>query len=470
MQAKKGPEHGLLHLLQERDGTTRWTFQTEPTHTCDSDSIGTIETGPPAGVCARQTVACGVGLYAERPYAVGEVLLSERWLVGMPIGRGSKACDQCLRICSWSPIDTNCSAGCCTRYCSTQCRDTAWRQHHCLLCTARTDGAGPSAQLSVHPLAVFAKHAQMAPSMLQQKPEEVLLAARMLAMCTLHEADVDAAHGGARAGAACSSDGSGNGSSGGSGNGSGNSSGGEGSGSGNGSGSDGGSGFKAEANASRSVVPRPFDQLSSYCVIGAARMAERQGADSASPAGGAAFAARSKWLGDSYRLLMASPLGRHPRFKSRCPPHVYSHCLGLIDRNAASSSALPASRVHAARSAEGTAARAAAAAAAAEGAAEGMGIYPTFSFANHSCEPNMVNAKGPRDGDAVLDCSLLLRACKPIAKGEQVTFDYLDTAYGGTGGGAGGGAPPPSAQQRRVQLREHFGFTCVCAACKQQAA
>ena len=167
---------------------------------------------------------------------------------------------------------------------------------------------------------------------------------------------------------------------------------------------------------------------------------------------------------------MASSLGKHPGFKSRCPPHVYSHCLGLIDRNAASSSALPASRVHAARSAEGTAARAAAAAAAAEGAAEGIGIFPTFSFANHSCEPNMVNAKGPHDGDAVLDCSLLLRACKPIAKGEQVTFDYLVTAYeaskGNQAGGAGG-VPPPSAQQRRVQLREHFGFTCVCAACKQ---
>ena len=66
----------------------------------------------------------------------------------------------------------------------------------------------------------------------------------------------------------------------------------------------------------------------------------------------------------------------------------------------------------------------------------------------------------------LLDNALLLRATRPIAAGEEVTFDYLDLAHErAVGGSDGGGGEAPSASERREMLREHFGFTCECPAC-----
>lgn len=126
--------------------------------------------------------------------------------------------------------------------------------------------------------------------------------------------------------------------------------------------------------------------------------------------------------------------------------------------------AVPASRVHAARAGR----------TAAHGPAEagqGLGVYPLFSFANHSCAPNALNAKGPLDGDATLDNTLLLRASRPIAAGEEITFDYLDRAHERRAVSRAGGAadePEPSAAKRRASLLEHFGFTCQCPACVER--
>lgn len=414
---------GLI-LIELPDGGTRWEFGT----------AGVANVATTTQVLRPQQTACGVGLHAPRSFAVGHLLLAERWLVGIPLAGSKNACEQCLRVCAWSPVNTDCSMGCGARYCSETCRADAWRQHHCLLCTAQSSdiaaSGGAPLQVKAHPLAVFIKHARMAPSVLQQKPEEILLAARMMAMIALHDAAAPAATTGA---------------------------------------------FAPERNASRSVVPAPFDQLSSYCVVGAARAAV-SGHQMVSAAGAthgpggqdaSLFATRSKWLGDSYRLLAASALGRHPSFRSHCPPHVYSHCLGLIDRNGASASALSAASVHAARAAAKVGSIAAAAAVTSSrggGMVEGIGIYPTFSFANHSCEPNAVNAKGPRDGDAAMDCSLVLRACKPIEAGEEIVFDYLDTAHD-SAASSSGCASQPSASERRARLQEHFGFLCECPAC-----
>ena len=117
---------------------------------------------------------------------------------------------------------------------------------------------------------------------------------------------------------------------------------------------------------------------------------------------------------DSYRLLAASALGQHPSFAKRCPTQVYSRVLGMIDRNGASTSAVAASYLHAAKAGIALPPRA---------MAEGLGIYPIFSLANHSCAPNAINAKGPPDGDDALDNCLVLRAARTIAEGEEVTFD-----------------------------------------------
>jgi hypothetical protein len=178
------------------------------------------------------------------------------------------ACDHCLRVCSWSPAgEIRCACG--ARYCSPACQDNAWRQHHQLLCTAKSAESG-----SVHPLDVFAKHARLAPSVLQQKPGDVLLALRMLATVVLW--------------APCSSSSS------------------SGGGVSSSSGTLGGSTTSAAARPS--PVPAPFDRLSSYCVLEAARQEGRCGGRPTD-----AFRARAQWLSDSFKLISASALGRHVR-------------------------------------------------------------------------------------------------------------------------------------------------------------
>ena len=159
-----------LTLHEERDGGTRWQFS----------PVRTVQT------------RCGTGLCAARAFAKGEVVLADRWLVGVLLeaDRSRKnACEHCLRLCAWSPVDHSCP-GCGARYCSADCRDSAWNLHHRLLCTAVSPTvAAPATQ----PLDVFRKHARLAPAVLEQKHEEVLLAAQMLAACTLWDDDASAA-------------------------------------------------------------------------------------------------------------------------------------------------------------------------------------------------------------------------------------------------------------------------------------
>ena len=346
----KASAAGLVLLRGEGSGATQWAFSL----------LIAPPVAPPVaplqeGVRAVQT-RCGLGLVTSRPFAAGEVLLKDRWLVGVPMitAASSSACEQCLRVCAWSPVDSGCR-GCRARYCSASCRDEAWRQHHQLLCPAVTPQSQPPGGAT--PLEVFAKHARLAPTKLQQKPEEVLLAARVLARCTLwDESESDAAAAAADAADAADD-----------------------------------SGAAAEGGAplwSRAVVPPPFHRLSSVCVIAAARTAGSTEE---------AAAARAAWLRDSYRLLLATPLGRHPRFATRCPPRVYSHTLGLIDTNAAGTRAVPAARLQAALAGGGGGAAGGGGGGVPGGGGdvEGIGIYPRFSWANHCCMPSAVNSKGP---------------------------------------------------------------------------
>lgn len=367
---------GLVRVT-EHDSTTSWAFKE-----VEASAVRPVKT------------RCGVGLVATHALRKGDVILADRWLVGIPVS-GKKGCEHCLRVCAWSPVDESCP-GCGARYCGKACRDAAWSEYHCLLCTGSSVGGSGSSSSSVHPLEVFAKHARLAPMALQQKPEEVLLAARMLARSLLWDGD------------------------------------------------------DAGAATKRSVVPPPFERLESYCVVGHLRPKLGQPPSSD-------FQARSKWMSESYRLLAASALGKHANFAAQCPPHVYSHCLGIIDRNAASVSALAASALHAARAGIHPTVGGAIPAP----TADGIGVFPLFSFANHACAPNAINVKGPADGDAALDNRLVLRAACPVAAGEEITFDYLDIAHEAKAAGK----VAPSAAQRRAVLRESFGFDCACSSC-----
>ena len=291
----KASAAGLVLQRSEGSGATQWVFAPP----------GAPPGAPLEGVRAVRT-RCGLGLVTSRPFAAGEVLLKDRWLVGVPMlaAASSLACEQCLRVCAWSPTDSGCR-GCRARYCSIGCRDAAWRQHHRLLCPAVAPPSQPPGGAT--PLGVFAKHARLAPSVLQQKAEEVLLAARVLARCTLWdeaETDADAE---AEAEICASTD----------------------------------SGAAAEGDTplwSRGVVPPPFHRLSSVCVIAAARGSSatgsagegtgegtgggtgRSGGGTGASGGGTGAtgaagvaaaeetaAARAAWLRDSYRLLLATP-------------------------------------------------------------------------------------------------------------------------------------------------------------------
>ncbi|XP_043860494.1 histone-lysine N-methyltransferase SMYD3 isoform X1 [Dromiciops gliroides] len=77
----------------------------------------------------------------------------------------------------------------------------------------------------------------------------------------------------------------------------------------------------------------------------------------------------------------------------------------------------------------------------------GVGLYPSMSLLNHSCDPNCaIVFEGPR---------LFLRAVRNIQLGEELTICYLDVLA-------------PSAE-RQKQLREQYCFDCDCPLCKTQS-
>lgn len=420
-----------LTLLRTDSGSTSWTF--------------VICQPPPAMLHVRTSKSGGLGLFAAKSFESGELLLRESWLVGMPLAASTRACAHCLRVCSFNPVTGSagvaCHAGCGVKYCSPSCSAAAWKQHHRLLCTAAA--ANQPSSGAVNPLDVFRKHARLAPSALQQKAEDVILAAEILATCVTwadghddrnHNAsakdDDDEVATAMRAARATL---------------------------------DASVSSRERASAGGRgppVLPPPFQSLSSYCVVSAA---QRQHGGSASEKA----AACAKWVNDSYKLIAASPLGHHPRFRTLCPPPVYSHALGVLDRNAASTMALPASRLGGGGGGGGAAGGCGSGKKAP--AAEGFGLYPLFSCTNHACAPNAVNAKGGReDGVAMLDNTLVLRACRRISKGEEICFDYLDSAHDAEEErrrAAGRVAEERSASQRQQLLRENFGFACACPAC-----
>ncbi|XP_069786962.1 histone-lysine N-methyltransferase SMYD3 [Narcine bancroftii] len=74
----------------------------------------------------------------------------------------------------------------------------------------------------------------------------------------------------------------------------------------------------------------------------------------------------------------------------------------------------------------------------------GIGLYPSMSLLNHSCDPNSV---------MVFEGKLLqLRAVQPIPQNEELTVSYIDVMA--------------TSQDRRRQTEKQYCFTCDCKHCE----
>ncbi|XP_053315754.1 histone-lysine N-methyltransferase SMYD3 [Spea bombifrons] len=73
----------------------------------------------------------------------------------------------------------------------------------------------------------------------------------------------------------------------------------------------------------------------------------------------------------------------------------------------------------------------------------GVGLFPSMSLLNHSCDPNCVIAFEGR--------YLNLRTVREIPKGEELTISYIDVMM--------------PTHQRQNQLKRQYCFTCNCHRC-----
>lgn len=85
---------------------------------------------------------------------------------------------------------------------------------------------------------------------------------------------------------------------------------------------------------------------------------------------------------------------------------------------------------------------------------QSYGLWLVASFFNHSCQPNCthygdINAQAPTDANFT---TLVLRAVRDIAQGEELTLAYVELAS--------------NAQERQATLRNHYGFVCQCSRCQ----
>jgi len=75
----------------------------------------------------------------------------------------------------------------------------------------------------------------------------------------------------------------------------------------------------------------------------------------------------------------------------------------------------------------------------------GQAIFPTFSFASHSCKPNCAHSVFPNK-------TLALQAKEKIKAGEEFTISYISTLQG--------------LLKRRSKLRDKWFFECTCPRCQ----
>ena len=82
-------------------------------------------------------------------------------------------------------------------------------------------------------------------------------------------------------------------------------------------------------------------------------------------------------------------------------------------------------------------------------AMRGAAVFPLASSLNHSCDPNCEVAY-------VDDARVLVVARRTLKPGEELTIAYVDV--------------DADVGERRDELREVYGFECVCERCSREAA
>ncbi|KAF2773398.1 SET domain-containing protein [Teratosphaeria nubilosa] len=79
----------------------------------------------------------------------------------------------------------------------------------------------------------------------------------------------------------------------------------------------------------------------------------------------------------------------------------------------------------------------------------GYAVYPSASYFNHSCAPNLVKRREGR--------TWRFMAGRDVRKGEQLCITYL-----------GGDEKDLELDERRRRLRDAWGFECMCERCKEE--
>jgi len=80
----------------------------------------------------------------------------------------------------------------------------------------------------------------------------------------------------------------------------------------------------------------------------------------------------------------------------------------------------------------------------------GYGLYPTASYFNHSCEPNVAKRR--------VGSSWEFWSARDIEPGEECCITYL-----------GGDERDLTVAERRARLQEAWGFECMCERCSREA-
>ena len=82
----------------------------------------------------------------------------------------------------------------------------------------------------------------------------------------------------------------------------------------------------------------------------------------------------------------------------------------------------------------------------------GVGLFPTASLLNHSCEPNIEMFRSSSDHSP----TCLFVATRHIEMGDELTISYLSDAS------------LKPVHERREYLEYNYGFQCQCALCELQ--
>jgi ferredoxin len=77
----------------------------------------------------------------------------------------------------------------------------------------------------------------------------------------------------------------------------------------------------------------------------------------------------------------------------------------------------------------------------------GSALHPSASFVNHSCLPNAFSH--------IVDHKLFLYTLYPVEVGEELNIGYIE--------------PEIPLKERRAQLKDTYGFDCVCRRCTKES-